>query len=373
MNTDYKKQLAEKENRIYQQVAEFLPSDEKIEIFQSSPLHFRQRAEFRLWHERDENGKNTGEVFYAMFETGKKASPETLQRTDSLPIASQRINELMPQLLDGVKAEPCLLDRLFQVEFLSTLRGDTVVTLIYRSALGNEWEVAAKQLAKKLNVHIIGRSRGQKIVLSQDFVTETLSVQGKAYRYRQIEGGFTQPNAEVCEKMLAWACQAATDMQEKNTDLLELYCGNGNFTLPLSQYFRKVLATEVAKTSVQAARHNITDNGCENIAIARLSAEEFTQAFTGQREFKRLAHDNINVADYDVKTIFVDPPRAGVDKDTLQLMQRFENILYISCNPDTLYDNLQTLTQTHTVERMALFDQFPYTHHVEMGVWLRKG
>ncbi len=376
MNTDYKKQLVEKENRIYQQFAEFLPSDDSnsaIEIFQSSPQHFRQRAEFRLWHERDENGKNTGEVFYAMFEAGKKASPETLQRTDSLPIASQRINELMPQLLDGVKAQPCLLDRLFQVEFLSTLRGDTVVTLIYRSALGNDWEVAAKQLAEQLNIHIIGRSRGQKIVLSQDFVTETLSVQGKAYRYRQIEGGFTQPNAEVCEKMLAWACQVATDMQEKNTDLLELYCGNGNFTLPLSQHFRKVLATEVAKTSVQAARHNITDNGCENIAIARLSAEEFTQAFTGQREFKRLAHDNINVADYDVKTIFVDPPRAGVDKDTLQLIQRFENILYISCNPDTLYDNLRTLTQTHTVERMALFDQFPYTHHVEMGVWLRKG
>ncbi|MBS9781598.1 MAG: hypothetical protein KGV56_03810, partial [Gammaproteobacteria bacterium] len=101
MNTNYKKQLAEKENRIYQQFAEFLPSDDSnsaIEVFSSSPLHFRQRAEFRLWHERDENGKNTGEVFYAMFETGKKASPETLQRTDSLPIASQRINELMPQL-----------------------------------------------------------------------------------------------------------------------------------------------------------------------------------------------------------------------------------------------------------------------------------
>lgn len=372
MNDNYPQQLADKVTRIRQQFKDFLLDNQTIEVFESSPWHFRQRAEFRLWHERDENGNNTGEVFYAMFEAGKKASPQTLQRTDNLPIASQRINALMPQLLAALKATPRLLQHLFQVEFLSTLRGDTVVSLIYRSPLDSTWEQAAKQLETTLDIHVIGRSRGQKIVLSQDYVTETLHVKGRAFSYRQIEGGFTQPNAEVCEKMLTWACQAAADMQAQDSDLLELYCGNGNFTLPLSLYFRQVLATEVAKTSVNAARHNIAENGCENIAIARLSAEELTEAFNGKRQFKRLAQDNINVGDYQVKTIFVDPPRAGIDKDTLQLMQQFEHILYISCNPDTLYDNLQSLSQTHRVKRMTIFDQFPYTHHVEMGVWLEK-
>ncbi|PID67006.1 MAG: tRNA (uridine(54)-C5)-methyltransferase TrmA [Gammaproteobacteria bacterium] len=372
MNNRYGKQLQQKEARIRRQFASLLPASSEIEVFPSPAQHFRQRAEFRLWHERNKEGKNTGEIFYAMFAAGKKAGPETLQRVANLPIASRRINELMPQLLAGIKAIPCLLQGLFQVEFLSTLRGDTLVTLIYRSALDGDWQLAAKKLAKRLDVHLIGRSRRQKIVLSQDFVSEKLFVAGRAFHYRQIEGGFTQPNAEVCEKMLTWACQAAADMQAKKADLLELYCGNGNFTLPLSQYFSKVLATEVAKTSVQAARHNIAANGCDNIAIARLSAEELTQAFSGKRQFKRLAQDGIDVGDYHVKTIFVDPPRAGVDENTLKLMQGFENILYISCNPDTLYDNLQTLTETHKVERMALFDQFPYTHHIEMGVWLQR-
>ncbi|MFX4400764.1 tRNA (uridine(54)-C5)-methyltransferase TrmA, partial [Acinetobacter baumannii] len=44
----------------------------------------------------------------------------------------------------------------------------------------------------------------------------------------------------------------------------------------------------------------------------------------------------------------------------------------ISCNPETLCQNLETLSQTHKVSRLALFDQFPYTHHMECGVLLTK-
>ena len=62
----------------------------------------------------------------------------------------------------------------------------------------------------------------------------------------------------------------------------------------------------------------------------------------------------------------------AVDDETLKLIQRFERIIYISCNPDTLHDNLQTLSQTHKISQFALFDQFPYTHHVESGVLLEK-
>ena len=47
-------------------------------------------------------------------------------------------------------------------------------------------------------------------------------------------------------------------------------------------------------------------------------------------------------------------------------------IIYISCNPDTLQDNLKTLSTTHKVTKFAMFDQFPYTHHVESGVLLEK-
>ena len=169
--------------------------------------------------------------------------------------------------------------------------------------------------------------------------------------------------------MLTWACDAA---QNLGKDMLELYCGNGNFTLPLSQHFNQVLATEVSKTSVNAAQWNIEANQITNLKIARLSAEEFTEAYTQNREFRRLQEQGIDLKNYDFSTIFVDPPRAGVDDETLKLVARFDNVLYISCNPETLRANLDTLCQTHTIERTALFDQFPFTHHIESGVWLKK-
>ena len=244
-----------------------------------------------------------------------------------------------------------------------------LVTMIYHKKLNEAWQQAAQELAHNLGIRIIGRSRGQKIVLSQDFVTEALAVNGKTFRYRQIEGSFTQPNAQVCQKMLTWACDAA---QNLGKDLLELYCGNGNLTLPLSQHFNQVLATEVSKTSVNAAQWNIEANQITNLKIARLSAEEFTEAYTQNREFRRLQEQGIDLKNYDFSTIFVDPPRAGVDDETLKLVARFDNVLYISCNPETLRANLDTLCQTHTIERAALFDQFPFTHHIESGVWLKK-
>jgi len=79
----------------------------------------------------------------------------------------------------------------------------------------------------------------------------------------------------------------------------------------------------------------------------------------------------IDLDDYQFSTVFVDPPRAGIDVKTLQLIARFDHIIYISCNPETLADNLKVLCETHVIVRTALFDQFPYTDKIESGVWLR--
>ena len=358
--TAYQQQLADKKQYL-QQLFQGLDFPE-IEVFESPEQHYRMRAEFRIWHEG-------GEMFYAMFERGQKASGASLIRCDQFPAASKSINTLMPKLIEAASNHPELKKRWYAVEFLSTLSGEMLVTMIYHKKLNEAWQQAAQELAHNLGIHIIGRSRGQKIVLSQDFVTEALAVNGKTFRYRQIEGSFTQPNAQVCQKMLTWACDAT---QNLGKDLLELYCGNGNFTLPLSQHFNQVLATEVSKTSVNAAQWNIEANRITNLKIARLSAEEFTEAYTQNREFRRLQEQGIDLKNYDFSTIFVDPPRAGVDDETLKLVARFDNVLYISCNPETLRANLDTLCQTHTIERAALFDQFPFTHHIESGVWLKK-
>lgn len=351
----YEHQLVEKLDRLQQDFAEFtLPA---VEVFRSPLKHYRMRAEFKIWHEGET-------ISYAMFKPGEYRKPYPV--TD-FPIGSERINQLMPLLRDAVHREPVLRQRLFQVEFLTTLSGEALVTMVYHKKLKEDWLAAAQRVHEELNIAIVGRSRGQKEVIGRDFVVETLQVGDKPFHYQQVEASFTQPNARVCEKMLTWAVEKSRNF---GGDLVELYCGNGNFTLPLAQNFQRVLATEVAATSVNSAHYNMKLNQVNNVAVARMSSEEFSQALNKVRSFYRLR--DIDLDSYEFSTIFVDPPRAGMDPLTTAITQGFDNIIYISCNPDTLRNNLQTITQTHTITSFAAFDQFPYTHHLECGAILRK-
>ncbi len=324
-------------------------------VFDSPREHYRLRAEFRLWRE-------DGQRHYAMFAPGEKHKAILI---DDFPIASQRINELMPRLKAAWQASEELGNRLFQVEFLTTLAGDAMITMCYHRPLDEAWEAAARELAATLGVSVIGRSKGKRLVIGRDYAVEKLDVAGRVFSYRQPEGAFTQPNGAVNQKMLSWAFDA---IGERGDDLLELYCGNGNFTLPLATRVRQVLATEISKTSVNAALSNLDENAVDNVRLVRLSAEELTQALNEVRPFRRL--EGIDLKSYEFGTVFVDPPRAGMDPDTCELTRRFERILYISCNPETLAANIAQLHDTHRIERCALFDQFPYTHHMESGVLL---
>ena len=320
---------------------------------------YRLRAEFRVWHEGDA-------LHYVMFPPGEPRNPHIIE---AFPIAGPRITEAMPPLRQALQGSPELRRKLFQVEFLSTLSGELLITLIYHRPLDDTWHAAAEALAESLACKIIGRSRKQKWVLDTDWIEEVIQVEGQALRYRQPEQCFTQPNGFINQKMMGWLLEqcAATD-----TDLLELYCGIGNFTLPLSQRFRSVLATELSKPATAAARWNAEANQIHNIELARLSAEEMSAAMAGERAFRRLADLKQPLADYQFDTLLVDPPRAGLDAATLQLAGTFKRLLYISCNPETLSDNLATLSATHSIESLAFFDQFPYTHHLESGVVLIK-
>lgn len=327
------------------------------DVYPSPPSHFRMRAEFRIWH-------NAEDIFYAMF---RQDDPKTPHRIDQFPIANERINDLMPRLLDAIRPINILRHKLFQVEFLTASDGDCVISLIYHKAIDDNWQEAAAILKNQLGVDIIGRSRKQKRVLGKDFVIEKLTINGQDYRYQQIENSFTQPNANVCENMVGWACNHS---QCSRGDLLELYCGNGNFTLPLSRQYSKVLATEISKTSVRSALYNAEINNIDNLTLLRMSSEELTQALNGEREFRRL--EGVSLSEYQLQTLFVDPPRAGLDENTCALASGFEKIIYISCNPLSLARDLAVLHQTHKVMKMALFDQFPYTHHAECGAILTR-
>ena len=122
---------------------------------------------------------------------------------------------------------------------------------------------------------------------------------------------------------------------------------------------------------MRAARENLQDNDIENVNLVRLSAQETTEAMQGTREFRRLRELPKPLDQFNLNTLFVDPPRAGLDEGTVALASQFQAILYISCNPHTLVRDLEVLTCNHRITQFALFDQFPYTDHMECGVLLQ--
>jgi len=361
----YEQLLAEKSatvTALFQQLQMPAP-----ELFRSPTSHYRCRAEFRIWHDGDD-------LYHIMFDPFTK----TRHRIDYFPVAVKPIADLMPALMEALKAQPQLRKSLYQIDYLSGLSGELLVSLIYKKQLPENWAELAVTLKQTLlaklpagqQLDFIGRARKQKVLVDRDFVLEQLTVDQRQLIYKQVENSFSQPNGAVNQQMLNWACGISRHIAaaaQQNTDLLELYCGNGNFSLALAPYFRQVVATELSKVSIKAAEFNIAANQISNVQVLAMSAEDVSAALQTGTQLKHL-----DLSAMQLDTVLVDPPRAGLDADTVQLVSRFQDILYISCNPQTLADNLTTLSATHQVEAFAMFDQFPYTHHMECGVWLRR-
>ncbi|MDR2081382.1 MAG: tRNA (uridine(54)-C5)-methyltransferase TrmA [Campylobacteraceae bacterium] len=322
----------------------------------SKKSHYRSRAEFMIYH-------NDDNISYAMHSLHEKLKLPIKQ----CPKTDEKIYDLMPKLLACIEKNEILRKNLFSIEFLSSC-DEILVSLLYHKKLDTIWENAAKECADILNVKLIGRSRNIKISINGDFVKERLDANGKRYFYNLHEGSFSQPNRGMNEQMIEWILGRI--LEAKRVDLLELYCGHGNFTIPLAPLFEKVLATEISKTSISAAKQNAALNSTQNIEFARLSAEELTFALKGVREFKRLG--GMNLFAYDFTHVLIDPPRAGLDGVSREFVKRFENIIYISCNPQTLERDLKEFVKTHKIAHFALFDQFPYTRHIESGVILHR-
>ena len=354
----YEHEFDSKKSQLISSLQPFCQHD--LDCFSSPPKNYRMRAEFRVWHEGDK-------TFHIMFDQATK----TRFQVDQLDVACSLINQAMFQVMKYINLSQILRTKLFQIDYLAATTGQIVISMIYHKPLTDDWTENVSTMLSKIEgftkVNIIGRSKKQKVVLGNDYVIEKFEIKGKQYTFKQIENSFTQPNAIINEKMISWAIDNSI---HHASDLLELYCGAGNFSIPLSNYYRNVLGTEISKTSVNAAQYNIAENTVDNLNIARLSSEEFVQAFNGVRKFNRLA--NIDLLNYKFKTVLVDPPRSGLDDKTLELVSSFDQIIYISCNPNTLVENLSTLCKTHEISKAAFFDQFPFTPHIEAGVVLNK-
>ena len=162
---------------------------------------------------------------------------------------------------------------------------------------------------------------------------------------------FTQINPGINRKMVSLAVQL---LALRNTDVvLDLFCGLGNFSLPIAKYCEQVLGLEGSQQMVDRASMNASMNHITNTQFACRNLEDWS-----------LSDPLVK----GVNKILLDPPRTGALEIVKQIDKlQPELIVYVSCNPSTLARDANILVNTHGYQFQAagVMDMFPHTAHVE--------
>jgi len=178
----------------------------------------------------------------------------------------------------------------------------------------------------------------------------TLPAHGLGFAFGPLD--FTQVNSDINRAMVDRALELLDAGPEDR--VLDLFCGLGNFTLPIARHCREVVGVEGDRELVERARQNAGRNGTSN---ALFHAADLTSDL-GEAPWWRGGFDKV----------LLDPPRSGA-QETLAHIARLgvERIVYVSCNPATLARDAGILVNEHgyRLERAGIMDMFPHTAHVE--------
>ena len=163
-------------------------------------------------------------------------------------------------------------------------------------------------------------------------------------------GNFIQANRDLIIDFV----NIVVKLAGKGDFLLELYCGSGLFTLPVSFNYKRVYAYEHSSSAVEMLKKSIGLNGIKNIVVFELAAEDFKEG--------------------KYNTVLVDPPREGLSKVVREKIQKAnpEKIVYVSCNSSTFARDLHYFSDKYKLERIVLIDNFPATAHFETAALLRR-
>lgn len=243
--------------------------------------------------------------------------------------------------------------------------GEIMVSLVSKKAsLKNEELLVKKLLAvsdkiksiiininpDKTNV-ILGRKN--RTLYGTDSITDELC----GLKFKIHHNSFYQVNHGVCELLYSKAAELISDAAGKS--VLDVYCGIGTIGLCAARGAKNLTGIEFVEQAVKNAMENARLNGAEN---ARYFAGDAPEVMA---ELRRAGEK--------FDTVILDPPRKGCDENLLSAVSGSKNILYISCNPETLARDMKYLKKFGFSANEAYpFDMFPNTAHVETVVLLSK-
>ena len=264
------------------------------------------------------------------------------------PVLAEPLNNMISEL-------PSILERednfktITHAE-LSLADNQGALTIRIKKAISEELQQSLKLLAEKHNFSLF-LDNGSSLECCSDNPELSYNVACTNTDIRFEPGDFIQVNAVVNEKMIERSIEWLN--LDANDRVLDLFCGIGNFTLPVAQYVESIVGVEGVEEMVSRATLNAEKNQLKNCQFYRADLSKDLTALPWYKQ--------------GFNKIILDPPRTGA----LEIIKQFdlhqpEMILYISCNPAALArDAAELVKQGYKAERFCVMDMFPHTSHVE--------
>lgn len=272
---------------------------------------------------------------------------------DSCEVLDERFSNLILPLRELV-AGLSIAKRIPQIEIAA---GDDSAVLVFRNLepiSGTDQELL-KAFAQQHQLSILLQPAGPDSIQAlypgkQELLQYRLDKWDVAIRFRPTD--FTQVNASINQSMISLALELLS--AEEGDEVLDLFCGIGNFTLPLARVCKHVTGIEGDSVLVKMARDNASYNGLTNAEF--ITANLYDTPLDGSwlhRKWDR---------------ILLDPPRSGA----MEVIERLpelkpKRIVYVSCNPATLARDADILVNKYgyRLKAAGVMDMFPHTKHVE--------
>ena len=213
-----------------------------------------------------------------------------------------------------------------------------------------------KSIVKNFNTKNTNVILGEKteVIYGDGYIYDILG----DYKFKISPLSFYQVNPIQTEILYDTAIKlvgATIGRPQNNDTALDLYCGIGTIGIFASKYFKKVYGIEIIDQAIEDAKYNAKINDIDNIEFFAGDVENLLPQI--------IERDNIKP-----NIVFVDPPRKGLDKKTVQILQDLKpsRIIYISCNPATFARDIAMLSENYNIGEVQPVDMFPYTSHVEV-------
>jgi 23S rRNA (uracil1939-C5)-methyltransferase len=345
-------QLDLKQNAVLEQLQRWagLTPEQILPPLASPEGAYRSCARMGIWYEKD------GSVTLGF----RRRNSKTLTPIAACYVLPEKLNQLLAPLQQWL-THSHTAKAVTHVELLDSQNGGALV-LRHTKSPGERDLQGLRELAQQHNC-LIWLDDGSKTL--QDLNGQPCDPRLSYYLPEfNLELGyhpqdFMQVNPAVNAQMIAQAIQLLAP--KKNQRILDLFCGIGNFTLPLAQHCAEVFGVEAVDTMVERGRENATR---ADISNAKFMAADLTKLSAYQLQQRCGKIDGI----------LLDPPRDGAKEIVAHIVElAAKRIVYVSCNPATLARDAKILADNgYKLKTLGVMDMFPHTHHVEtMALFVR--